>query len=129
MDDVRDALLDHPITLVKIDVEGSELEVLRGMQQILKETGACVLCEVLHRDRSADPEEYRARLGRLSELLLHLNYEAHRIVQAHDGKELTGLLHVASFPDVCWHDGSEFECDYLFIPAGQSAAAREALLA
>lgn len=127
MDDVREHLAMGPIALVKIDVEGSEVEVLRGMARTLKDTAAWVLCEVLHRDASADPQRYAERLAALTDLLGQLGYEALRIVQTAAGKDLCGLEPIASFPNVSWRDGSEVECDYLFVPAGQCAEACEVL--
>ena len=56
-----------PVGLVKIDVEGSEVEVLRGMAQTLKRDRPSILCEVLPKRRTwrsdrGDPPPVRVPL-------------------------------------------------------------------
>ncbi len=58
-DDLRSALGIASIGLVKIDVEGAELAVLRGMEGSLRELRAPVLCEILYADERADLRQYR----------------------------------------------------------------------
>jgi FkbM family methyltransferase len=126
-DDLRDALPKEPVALVKIDTEGSELEVLRGMKQMLRSEGAWVICEVLHRDVAADQQLYSKRLRGLMGLLRRIDYQAFHIRQDSVGATVRKLEPVSMFPDVSWHAGSERECDYLFVPSGQSRKAKELL--
>lgn len=50
-----DALLAHfpPPDVVKIDVEGAELHVLRGMSQVLREARPLIFCEVNSTERAS----------------------------------------------------------------------------
>lgn len=55
------------ISAIKIDVEGFEVEVLRGLAKTLSRYRPVVICEVLSPDR--DHPEFDARMGRIGELL------------------------------------------------------------
>jgi FkbM family methyltransferase len=103
-----------PISLVKIDVEGGELEVLTGMRTLLGKSNPLVLCEVLLADRRSDISAYSRRLLELSALLKSLNYSIQRVILTADGHWQT-LRPVASFPVEYWSHERQNECDYLFI--------------
>jgi FkbM family methyltransferase len=122
--DDLEQLTEEEIALVKIDVEGSELEVLRGMERTLRSKRPWLLCEVLHRDISADSDEYNRRIAELARFLAGVAYESLRVVEDASGRGIAALESVKKFPDVAWHRGSEVECDYLFVPAGAADDAR-----
>jgi FkbM family methyltransferase len=68
-----------PPTVVKIDVEGAELEVLRGMKKALEEDCNVLYCEI-HGDNHAKVAEFLRHLGFKSNILydeerLHLKAE------------------------------------------------------
>lgn len=129
LDDLPELFDGSGIALIKIDVEGTELEVLRGMEATLRSTRAWVICEVLHRDSAAEHEPYRQRCVQLMQLVSDLGYCAFRITQNAAATEILGLEKIAAFPDVVWVDGeSETACDYLFVPVSDSQAARELLV-
>ena len=128
LDDLPD-LVESGIALVKIDVEGGELEALRGMEATLRRTGAWVICEVLHRDASADPEPYRRRCEELARFVTGLGYTIHRLVLDRAASGIRDLERMDSFPDKAWVDGeSERACDYLLVPAADSESARRVLV-
>ena len=56
----------NPIDVIKVDVEGAELEVFDGARQILKDDRPLIICEVL--DRVTRPWGYPAR-----EIILYLD--------------------------------------------------------
>ena len=61
-----DVSLERPPRLLKIDVEGQELEVLKGAERLLREAAPFVLVEVEQRHRNGDVQEvfdYLASLG------------------------------------------------------------------
>jgi FkbM family methyltransferase len=67
--------------LVKIDVEGGELDVIDGLQRTLKRSAPYVFCEVLPVfDEHAEMGRFRAqRQNRLRQLLGDLDYDVFRI--------------------------------------------------
>lgn len=123
--DDLDGVLEEPdVALVKIDVEGAELSVLRGMAEMLRAKQPWIICEVLHRDAFAQPEPYQQRLDELMKLLVDIGFESHRLVQDPSGARIVDLVRIDAFPDRRWDDASARECDYLFVPQPEAAKAR-----
>lgn len=120
-DDLRDIVPEPEIALVKIDVEGAELEVLHGMQNTLREKRPWILCEVLHRDERSDPSGFERRCDLLIQMVHDLGYDAHQIIQEESGSAVRGLDLKAEFPKKDWDDRSALECDYLFVPKSEAA--------
>jgi len=74
LDEYAKARSLHRLDVVKIDVEGGELDVLRGAQQVLTRFRPVVLCEV--EQRRADQWGYDA--ADIIEFLRRLHYDWHR---------------------------------------------------
>lgn len=128
LDDLGGLVGDEPIALIKIDVEGSELEALRGMERTVRDRRPWILCEVLDRDAQADPVEHKQRAADLMRFLSSLGYEAQRMVLSPDQKSVSELVPVAAFPDKLYDLASVRECEYLFAPARDAEAVRRVLL-
>jgi FkbM family methyltransferase len=112
---VRKDLSIDRISVIKIDVEGSEFEVLSGMRGSLLESRAPVLCEILHADAHADLSLYEQKVNKISSCLGDLGYRALRIERQHD--QFTGLQEVQAFPVQVWTAESANNCDYLLAPS------------
>jgi len=126
LDDLGDLAAGAEIALIKIDTEGSELEVLRGMEVTIRASQPWILCEVLHRDEAAEPEPYRQRCAGLMRVLGELGYRVQRAV--HDETRIDALEDVSEFPNRVWTADSIRLCDYLFVPASDLSQTREVLL-
>src|SRR5262249_34906377 len=105
------------IALIKIDVEGGEMEVLSGMKDTLRTKRPWVICEVLHRDPLADETAYRERLASLEALLREGNFRIYRIVRTRDESTVEDIVPVETLPVVVWGEKSNIQCDYLFCPS------------
>lgn len=101
--------------VVKIDVEGAELEVLIGMRRFLLEARPTILCEVLDADASADLVAHDARLSALEDLLAEVRYKVSRVDKSTGG--MTGQTACDRFPRREWRPATAEECDYLLHPA------------
>lgn len=101
--------------VVKIDVEGAELEVLRGLLPALRRDRPVLLMEVLPAYR-ADNRVRIERQQALAALLGELDYRLHRVRKSPAGDYL-GLDAVADFGV----HGDLQLCDYLILPAGLAA--------
>lgn len=114
-DAVTDMGIDA-IGLIKIDVEGAEMEVLEGMTGTLEQDRPPILCEVLHRNAAADRADYVARNHRLEQFIADRRYCIRRIVRSADESHVEALIETYGFPDKVWTNESLAECDYLLLP-------------
>lgn len=116
-DDIyADIVGDRSIALIKIDVEGGELNVLNGMRRTLNKEKPLILCEVLHRDLYADPENHSTRCRNIMALIEDVDYKVFRLEKSPNNKFVTGLLPVLGFPEIIYGPENMHECDYLFSP-------------
>jgi len=119
-DDIAAQLGADRLGIVKIDVEGAELEVLSGMQRHLRACRPLVACEVLHAHTAAQIGLMRERNARLMALLDGERYAALRIQKDGEQRRVAGLAPVSAFPDAVYdHRTSPAVCDYLFVPREQ----------
>jgi FkbM family methyltransferase len=112
-DDIAGLLGIGQIALCKIDVEGFELEVLRGMSTTLAALKPPILCEVLDADADADMAVHGDRIARLQAALADLDYRIFHLRKTADGR-CAGLEPIAEIPKRKWAKEAEEQCDYLF---------------
>jgi FkbM family methyltransferase len=120
--DIADDLKINTISFVKIDVEGAELLVLQGMKESLLQSRPPILCEVLHRDKDADPRAYSLHLSELEGFLAEIHYSIYRVDGTKDGMSVSYSA-CSAFPDVVFTSESFYLCDYLLLPAEQRLGA------
>jgi FkbM family methyltransferase len=116
-DDIRSDLGITSIGLIKIDVEGAELFVLRGMEVSLRTMRSPILCEILYADAHADILHYEANLREIERFLDEIKYDIFRILMDQSGKRFVGLLKVSALPIKVWALENAHECDYVLIPS------------
>lgn len=100
---------------LKIDVEGGELEVLKGATNTLQQWQPIVQCEVLHAHRSSELAANNQHKAELIEFLKRYNYTLMLCCLSADGRRLQGLKPLAAFPSAVYAN-SPHTCDYLFVP-------------
>jgi FkbM family methyltransferase len=110
-DDVIDELGLNELAIVKIDVEGAELEVIGGLQSTLSRYRPYILCEVLpiHDETSKNGMNRRARTDELLRLLSQLDYHIARILHG-------GVLQRLDWIET--HSNLDL-CEYVFYPSEQ----------
>jgi FkbM family methyltransferase len=104
------------ISLIKIDVEGAELEVLAGMSETLKKHQPVVICEILDCHSEKSVASMQARADSLVELMRSLNYSVYRILHK-DSKiafEKTAEIKLKVWTPQSWDLN-----DYLLVPPGK----------
>lgn len=106
-----------PIALIKIDVEGAELAVMQGMRNSLKNSGVPVLCEILRRDRAAEPGPYKERVMELQQLISDVGLRAYVIRKSADLSRVLALELVDTFPLEVFSEETRELNDYLLCPA------------
>ncbi len=101
---------DQP-SLVKIDVEGAEYEVLCSLRNIIEKRRPLIICEVL----SADNELNTGRIAtqkRIESFLQALNYRNY-VIRIDKDQELQYLERIDSFEN---NRANRDDCNYLFVP-------------
>ncbi len=114
-DEVWDTLKKSHLNLIKIDVEGAELEVLRGMKRVLREERPVILVEVLFMDYQADLKKYAARISELEAVIDESSYKIYNIIKRED--ESCDFKQMNRFPLQPWTTENADKCDYLLIPS------------
>lgn len=111
---VRDLYDITEIGLIKIDAEGAELEILRGMTSTLTADRPIVLCEVLLRDSKADAQDYDRWANELMQFLREIDYDVYPL----RARALTSFktAPLAEFPRVTWTLFRAHQCEYIFKP-------------
>ncbi len=115
---VRDFLPTARHALLKIDVEGAELEVIKGLAPWLEATRPIILMEIL----PVYKKENQFRLGRQEEMqsLLHsMDYQIARIRK-------TEPVGITVLPEIGIHDNIN-NSDYVIYPAELQKAIKECL--
>ncbi|MGC1676607.1 MAG: FkbM family methyltransferase [Candidatus Binataceae bacterium] len=119
-DDIAPVIAPAKISIIKIDVEGAELEVITGMKKFLTAHRPFLTCEVLQAPTSAQLEMRHERNRRLIQLLVDHGYLAYRLLKNSEQSMVRGLERVEraeSFGKEPWDPRtSPALCDYLFLP-------------
>jgi FkbM family methyltransferase len=117
-DAIEKELLDgRPVSIIKIDVEGAELQTLRGMREYLSTSRTPVVCEVLRRGAGADAETYAQRSEALMALLEAIGYQPFVIHKSDDRREVVDLERIGFFPLEPYSAETAELNDYIFMPA------------
>lgn len=113
-DDIWQVLNDPQIGLIKIDVEGAELNVLQGMPRVINEQRPVMICEVLFANSMGDFQAYTKRIKKLEEHLSKFDYQIYQINKNND--DFVALKHFEKFPLKVWTQENADDCDYLLLP-------------
>lgn len=107
-DDLINCLEIQAISVIKIDVEGAELEVIQGLQNSIRKYQPYILCEILPVYDVTTPKGIfrKKRQDLLEQIINQENYKIYRILD--DGQ----LLYLESIEI---HSNLSF-CEYILIP-------------
>ena len=116
LDNVVRQLESKPVSLLKIDVEGWELEVLKGMPDIFQSERPIIICEIIFRDVEAPLKEHQQRNREILDILAKYKYYIFQLIKTPDLKEIQGIKEIKEFSDEVWTVDNKHLCDYLFVP-------------
>jgi FkbM family methyltransferase len=102
--------------IAKIDVEGAECSVLRGMEKTLARHRPLVICEVLHAHRQQEIERNNDHKAALEGILARVDYGIYACL-LDDSNRLVRLQKINGFPRNFVYADDPTSCDYLFFPA------------
>ncbi len=116
-DDVRQTLNLERISFMKIDVEGFELEVLKGMRQTFSDARPVVVCEILFTDTHADLSVNAARNEGIMKLMNELNYAVFQLIKSPDDQRIVDAIRIEQFSNEILTEKNFHLFDYLFVPS------------
>jgi FkbM family methyltransferase len=102
------------IALIKIDVEGAELEVIQGMLEAIEKFQPLVICEVLDSHNLDNIPPMQQRADQLVKIIQALNYKVYRIRQNNSTIRYEPIENIELR---LWTSESWNLNDYLFAPA------------
>lgn len=111
--------LDKDISFVKIDAEGSELEVIGGMKQSIQKYKPLIVCEVLDSHNSSTQEFTQSRATELSKLIQSLNYSIFQLTKDQITHHLVDMKKINEITTRQWTQQSKEMNDYLFYPSSK----------
>jgi len=104
---------EDSVSLIKIDVEGAELEVVEGMVETIRKSQPIITCEVLDYDSPLSAAILQERANKLYDFMQNLNYEVYAIRYEDSGLTFEHLSKIKLNP---WTPASLDKNDYLFVP-------------
>jgi FkbM family methyltransferase len=108
---------DRKLGVVKVDVEGAEPEVFKGLRNSIDKDRPAVLCEVLFTDHRGDLDASATRNAELMSILGGIGYRVFQIRKSDDRQRIAALTSMDEFPRG-YHEGENMAlADYLFLPA------------
>jgi len=100
--------------MVKIDVEGAEFEVIKGMQETINKFRPLIVCEVLDYNSALTSVKLQDRANKLCDLIQSLSYDIYSIKHS----DLTLKFEkISKINLVLWTPDSLEVNDYLFVPS------------
>ncbi len=117
----------YSTSLVKIDVEGAELAVLKGMKKQLQEKRPLIVCEVLDSHGEARLQFTQLQADELADYLQALDYRIIQLVQDETHSRVLSYEEKDHFEIKNWTPQSMQTNDYLFFPAEKWPLVRDVL--
>lgn len=113
--------LDSEITVIKIDVEGFEHEVLAGFHETLERDRPLIISEVMYSNHpeSSERRKRREQVQATSRLMKSLSYNIWHT--RHDGR----IVEIQELPVQDWKSDDLNDYDFLFIPSEKTEGFRE----
>ena len=112
--DYQSFYLEKAVNFIKVDVEGAEYEVLKGMEKAIKKHQPIITCEVLDTHSAAVFDFMQERATQLCEMLKSWNYTIVRLQT--ESSEIINYEKIQTIHLIQWSEQSLALNDYLFYP-------------
>jgi FkbM family methyltransferase len=109
-------LNNQKISFVKIDAEGSELEVIEGMKQSIQKYQPIIVCEVLDSHNSSTLKYTQSRTTELCRLIHSLNYSIFHIKKEPSKNQIIDFIKINEICIRQYTFESSLMNDYIFCP-------------
>jgi FkbM family methyltransferase len=115
--DYQSFYLDKAISFIKIDVEGAEYEVLKGMEKAIEKYQPIIICEVLDSYSANVLEFTQERAAKLCKMLKSWNYNIIRLQTK--ASDIVNYEKIETIKITQWTLSSREFNDYLFYPTSE----------
>lgn len=115
--------LDKKISFVKIDAEGSELEIIEGMKKSIQKYKPIIVCEVLDSHNAKSLNFTQSRATELCRLMQAIDYVIFHLIRDQLHHQILDFKKVNDILIKQWTTESISMNDYLFCPSDYEADA------
>ena len=120
--------INYETCLIKIDVEGCELEVIKGMRSFIEKHQPIIICEVLDYHDNSVAEISQARALELSNLLLSLKYSIIQFKTSYINQNFVSYKKIDTITLIKWDRESMNLNDYIFFSSYREIEVLDVLL-
>lgn len=103
------------VSLIKIDVEGSELGVLQSLKNFLMKDKSLVVCEILWAHNEDKLKDNEKRNEEIMKLAKEMDYKVFQIIKKEDKSDIAHLKSITKIENKIYTLENREECDYLLI--------------
>ncbi|MFZ4590451.1 MAG: FkbM family methyltransferase [Ignavibacteria bacterium] len=103
------------ISIVKIDVEGSELEVFRSLEFTITKYKPIILCEILWAHNEDKLSYVSENNSKIIDLVHKMGYEIYRLIKSEDNNDVKSLENVKGIEKYVYSSSNSDLCDYIMI--------------
>ncbi len=109
--------LDDSINCIKIDIEGAELEALKGMEKLIRKNRPFIICEILDSFSDEVFEFTQKRAFEVCSFLKALDYSIIQLVQDETTERIISFHQIDTINLIQWNKKSLQLNDYIFFPS------------
>jgi len=113
--DVQKTLNLTDVSVIKIDVEGSELKVISSLENIISEFKPVIICEVLWAHNEEKLEYNRKKNIKILEKIKSLEYKVFRLIKSGKNDKILSLEHIEEIENYVYTLENRELCDYIMI--------------
>jgi FkbM family methyltransferase len=113
--DVNKTINFNDVSIIKIDVEGSELQVLESFEGIINECKPIIICEILWAHNEAKLDFFEEKNLIIIKFLKKIHYNIYRIIKTDKGNKIKSLIKLDKIENQIYSSDNMDFCDYLFI--------------
>jgi FkbM family methyltransferase len=117
--DYQSFFIEEEISFVKIDVEGAEYEVLKGMEKAIVRYRPVIVCEVLDSYSGEVLDFTQKKASRVCKFLESLDYGIIQLQKNSNNGKISNFQKLENIRVKQWTKESYFFNDYLFYPKNQ----------
>ncbi|HEY5536974.1 MAG TPA: FkbM family methyltransferase [Ignavibacteria bacterium] len=113
--DVQKTLNLTGVSVIKIDVEGSELKVINSLENIIYEFKPVIICEILWAHNEEKLLYNRENNMKILEIMKSLEYKVFRLIKSDKNDKILSLEHIEEIENFVYSRENMELCDYIMI--------------